>query len=208
MLTVGLHCRRRAGASELDRLLFALVDQETVGTLAPLYGVTAGLRAAILPQRCDRQGASPRTLWILRSTSVCSPSGPPCSPYRRATSATSSPPSGCSRWASPVGQFTLATNDNDILARFFQTGVYRRGTVHHTINPSMDIQVASNLERYLWLRFGRDPERVRGFMSDFADTEEASIGDGAPVDAGIVAVAVDMDETRGGAVSRTLSDNE
>ena len=96
----------------------------------------------------------------------------------------------------PVGRFVLATNDNDILARFFRTGVYRRGTVHHTMSPSMDIQVASNLERYLWLHFGRDPERVRGFMSDFADTGEASISDGAPVDAGIVAVAVDMDETR------------
>ena len=73
MLTVGLHIRRRAGAPELDRLLFALVDQETVGTLAPLYGVTAGLRAAILPERCDRQGTSPRTLWILRSTSAGTP---------------------------------------------------------------------------------------------------------------------------------------
>ena len=73
MLTVGLHIRRRAGAPELDRLLFALVDQETVGTLAPLYGVTAGLRAAILPERCDRQGASPRMLWILRSTSAGTP---------------------------------------------------------------------------------------------------------------------------------------
>lgn len=96
----------------------------------------------------------------------------------------------------PVGRFTLATNDNDILARFFRTGVYRRGTVHHTISPSMDIQVASNLERYLWLRCGRDPERVKRFMSEFADTGEASLGAGSPVDPGIDAVAVDMDETR------------
>ena len=96
----------------------------------------------------------------------------------------------------PVGKFTLATNDNDILARFFRTGVYRRGTVHHTISPSMDIQVASNLERYLWLRFGRDPERVKRFMAEFAATGEASAGDGGPVDAGIDAIAVDMDDTQ------------
>ena len=48
----------------------------------------------------------------------------------------------------PVERFVLATNDNDILARFFQTGVYRRGPVHHTISPSMDIQIASNFERF------------------------------------------------------------
>ena len=38
-------------------------------TLAPLYRVTPGLRAAILTERSDQQGISPRMLRILRSTS-------------------------------------------------------------------------------------------------------------------------------------------
>ena len=32
-----------------------------------------------------------------------------------------------------------------------------------TISPSMDIQVASNFERFVYLRLGRDPERLRAF---------------------------------------------
>ena len=95
----------------------------------------------------------------------------------------------------PIGGFVLATNDNDILARFFQTGVYRRGPVRRTLSPSMDIQVASNFERFAYLRSGRDPARVKAFMADFAASGEARIDDGAPVAPGISAAAVDADET-------------
>ena len=90
----------------------------------------------------------------------------------------------------PINRFVLATNENDILARFFQTGVYRRGPVRYTLSPSMDIQIASNFERFLYVRFRRDAERVRAFMADFAATGEASLGDGVP-DARITAVAID-----------------
>lgn len=95
----------------------------------------------------------------------------------------------------PISRFVLATNDNDILARFFQTGRYRRGPVRYTVSPSMDIQVASNFERFLHLRFGGDAERVRAFMAEFARHGEASLNDGAPIDPGIVAVAVGTAET-------------
>ena len=95
----------------------------------------------------------------------------------------------------PVERFVLATNDNDILARFFQTGIYRRGPVHHTISPSMDIQIASNFERFLYLRLGRDAARVQQFLADFATTGEARLEDGKPIDEGIAAVAVSEDDT-------------
>ena len=96
----------------------------------------------------------------------------------------------------PIGRFVLATNENDILARFFRTGVYRRGVVHRTISPSMDIQVSSNLERFLWLRFGRDPERVKRFMAEFLKSGEAAIDDGKPVDACVDGMAVNMANTK------------
>ena len=96
----------------------------------------------------------------------------------------------------PIDRFVLATNENDILARFFRTGVYRRGEVHQTISPSMDIQVASNLERFVWLRLGKDPERVNRFMADFAKSGEASVADGRPVDESVDAVAVDETDTK------------
>ena len=91
----------------------------------------------------------------------------------------------------PIDRFVLATNDNDILARFFQSGVYRRGAVRHTISPSMDIQIASNFERFLYLRMGRDAARVRRFMADFAATGEARLDENGAIDDGVLAVAVD-----------------
>ena len=72
----------------------------------------------------------------------------------------------------------LATNENDILDRFFRTGVYRRGEVRRTPSPSMDIQVASNFERYLWWRLGRDGAAVRSFMTAFERRGEARLPDG------------------------------
>jgi len=45
----------------------------------------------------------------------------------------------------------IATNSNDILYRFLQSGSYSKGSeVHATISPAMDILVSSNFERFLW----------------------------------------------------------
>lgn len=88
------------------------------------------------------------------------------------------------RMGLPVGRLVLATNENDILARFFNTGVYRRGRVCPTLSPSMDIQVASNFERYLYYRSGEQPARVRAWMDRFQATGELRLeaGPGGVVD--------------------------
>ena len=65
------------------------------------------------------------------------------------------------RMGLPVAQLIVATNRNDILARFFATGVYQAGAVVPTTSPSMDIQVASNFERLLFDLCGRDGRRAR-----------------------------------------------
>jgi threonine synthase len=54
------------------------------------------------------------------------------------------------RMGLPIDKLVLATNENDILARYFNTGTYSVGAVAPTLSPSMDIQVASNFERYLY----------------------------------------------------------
>ncbi len=95
----------------------------------------------------------------------------------------------------PIDRLICATNENDILAVFFNTGVYRRGRVHHTISPSMDIQVASNFERFLFLRMDRDSARLRAFMDLFSRTGEAGLTQGIPLDGHIVATAVTKAET-------------
>jgi threonine synthase len=70
----------------------------------------------------------------------------------------------------PIPGFKVATNQNDILHRFFTTGEYRVGAVAPSLAPSMDIQVASNFERFLYYRVGRDPERLRALMDEFKAT--------------------------------------
>ncbi len=75
----------------------------------------------------------------------------------------------------PISRFILATNQNDILHRFFTTGRYKRGEVHFSHSPAMDIQVASNFERYLYFQFASNTEKVKKFMSSFTRTGSASI---------------------------------
>ncbi len=91
----------------------------------------------------------------------------------------------------PIDRLVLGTNDNDILARFFQTGVYSVGETRRTISPSMDIQVASNFERFVYYRLGRDPAALQAFMTTFAAEGVARIDGGVPQDEGILATAVD-----------------
>ncbi len=87
------------------------------------------------------------------------------------------------RMGLPVGRLLLATNANDILARCLADGRYRRGAVVPTLSPSMDIQVASNFERYLHYRAGGDPARVQEWMERFRrEGEVALTAGGAPLD--------------------------
>lgn len=70
----------------------------------------------------------------------------------------------------PVDRLLVATNRNDILARFFTTGEQVQGQVEPTMSPSMDIQVSSNFERLLFDLVGRDGARVRTKMAQFAQS--------------------------------------
>jgi threonine synthase len=70
----------------------------------------------------------------------------------------------------PMGGFCVATNQNDILYRLFQTGVYEMGHVAPSHAPSMDIQIASNFERFLWFHEGRDGSRVQAVMKQFRES--------------------------------------
>ncbi len=78
----------------------------------------------------------------------------------------------------PVARLVVATNDNDILARFFQTGEYRRGPAVSTLAPAMDIQVASNFERYLAYRLG---DALPEAMARFSRTGALSVAEPDPL---------------------------
>jgi threonine synthase len=83
------------------------------------------------------------------------------------------------RMGLPVAQLIVATNQNDILARLFETGVYRAGAVVPTTSPSMDIQVASNFERLLFDLCGRDGAAVAGLMAEFQAQRSLGVSAGA-----------------------------
>ena len=70
----------------------------------------------------------------------------------------------------PIRSFKVATNQNDILYRLFTTGEYRVGAVLPSLAPSMDIQVASNFERFIYFNVDRDAARVREVMQTFKTT--------------------------------------
>jgi len=69
-----------------------------------------------------------------------------------------------------IRNLVLATNENNLLTRFVLHGEYSLGKVVQTSSPSMDIQVASNFERYLYLLYGEDAQRTREAMLHFAQT--------------------------------------
>ena len=76
-----------------------------------------------------------------------------------------------------VAGLVVGTNRNDILARFFATGRYHPGTVHRTLSPAMDIQVASNFERLLYEIRDRDGGAVRRDMAGLARGEAIAVDD-------------------------------
>lgn len=90
------------------------------------------------------------------------------------------------RMGLPVMNLVVATNSNDILYRFFTKGEYDKGAVYQTTSPSMDIQISSNFERYLYYLFDEDTEKLAEAMDRFkrsgrlhvsADLKERALAD-------------------------------
>jgi len=98
------------------------------------------------------------------------------------------------RMGFPIDRLVLATNENDILSKFFATGQYQRGDVRFTVTPAMDIQVASNFERYLYYLMDQDSDRLNAFMADFASSGRAAL-DTPPGTDDFHATAVDVQDT-------------
>lgn len=69
----------------------------------------------------------------------------------------------------PIRHLIVGSNSNDILTRFFHTRVMRMRDVVPTLSPSMDIQVSSNFERFLFEMNHRDggvtAEQLRRFRA-------------------------------------------
>jgi threonine synthase len=71
------------------------------------------------------------------------------------------------RMGLPVARLVVASNRNDILARFFATGVMETRAVEPSLSPSMDIQISSNFERLLYDLYDGDGATVANLMRAF-----------------------------------------
>lgn len=76
------------------------------------------------------------------------------------------------RMGTPIERLICASNENNVLTDFIETGVYdiRDRRLSLTPSPSMDILVSSNLERQLFELTDRDAEKVAGWMTELSTT--------------------------------------
>jgi threonine synthase len=66
----------------------------------------------------------------------------------------------------PVNKFICASNSNNVLTDFINSGVYDKNRQFYaTASPSMDILVSSNLERLLYKFSGNDDKTVAAWMN-------------------------------------------
>jgi threonine synthase len=78
----------------------------------------------------------------------------------------------------PVGRLICASNHNNVLSDFFNSGIYStHRTFMKTTSPSMDILVSSNLERLLFELCERDGDLVSVWMNLLNESGSYSIGE-------------------------------
>lgn len=71
------------------------------------------------------------------------------------------------RMGLPIARLVVATNRNDILARFFGSNDMSVRPVEPSLSPAMDIQVSSNFERLLFELLDRDGPATQSAIQSF-----------------------------------------
>ena len=78
----------------------------------------------------------------------------------------------------PINKLICASNENDVLVDFFQTGTYNKNRDFYATNsPSMDILLSSNFERYLYYALNEDSKRVSELIKNLLSGGELSVSD-------------------------------
>ena len=76
----------------------------------------------------------------------------------------------------PIGKLICASNQNKVLADFFETGVYDMNRDFYTTSsPSMDILLSSNFERFLFYVAKEDAAKVAQWEKDLLETGKMSV---------------------------------
>ncbi len=78
----------------------------------------------------------------------------------------------------PVKKLICASNSNNVLTDFINTGVYNKNRDFiTTVSPSMDILVSSNLERLLYILSSRNDEETKCYMTALKSSGEYEVSD-------------------------------
>ncbi|MCP1224049.1 threonine synthase [Sebaldella sp. S0638] len=76
----------------------------------------------------------------------------------------------------PINRFISASNENNVLSDFFNTGTYNKERPFYTTNsPSMDILLSSNFERYLYYVTGENSGRLSELMDNLTKNNTLSV---------------------------------
>lgn len=76
----------------------------------------------------------------------------------------------------PIKKLLCASNENNVLTDFFETGIYdKRREFHITTSPSMDILVSSNLERLLFYVLNKDGKKTADLMKQLQENGHYSL---------------------------------
>ncbi len=78
----------------------------------------------------------------------------------------------------PTNKFICASNSNNVLTDFINTGIYDKNRrFYTTISPSMDILVSSNLERLLYMLSGNNDELTKSWMTQLKTVGKYQVND-------------------------------
>ncbi|MBE2190781.1 MAG: threonine synthase [Alphaproteobacteria bacterium] len=95
-----------------------------------------------------------------------------------------------------IGSLVIGSNRNDILTRFFESGEMKLHDIVPSHSPSMDIQISSNFERFLYDCLGRDSDRLNRLMASFQKTGHYTLEEDA------------LDGARKNFIARRCSDDD
>lgn len=78
----------------------------------------------------------------------------------------------------PVNKLICASNINNVLTDFINTGVYDRNRQFYaTVSPSMDILISSNLERLLYIMTGKNDAVINEWFGNLASDGRYEVND-------------------------------
>lgn len=74
-----------------------------------------------------------------------------------------------------IDRLIIGSNSNDVLPRFFEHGALSATTVVPTLSPSMDIQVSSNFERFLFDLWEQNGAALADAMTEFKKSQRLNV---------------------------------